>query len=421
MDHDHTPEPIGRPLTRRTFVATAGAGLAALPVVGAAGLARRATAQAPALRAPATPPVPPRAVGRPMPASAKLGDPPAGRLGIAIVGLGNYALGQILPRVARTAHLRVTALVSGNPEKARAVGAAYGVPERSLYSYDTFDRLRDDTTVDAVYIILPVALHAEYTVRAARLGKHVLCEKPMAPTAADCRQMVDACRAADRRLMIGYRVHWEPHNVEAERLIRAGELGTLRQMIGQHGGPVDPTTPHGEWRVQRALAGGGSLWDIGIYSLNGLRWFAGEDPSEIRATLRRPPPQQVKGRTVDVEMGLDWSARFPSGLVATSASAYDAEMNRLQVLGDAGSLELSPATGYTGNALHVRTRGNERRPQLGESEEQFMGMLDEFAGAVREHRAPRTPGEMGLRDVQLMELIYEAARVGRPLPVPAAG
>jgi glucose-fructose oxidoreductase len=352
-----------------------------------------------------------------MPASARLGDPPARRVGLAVVGLGNYALGQILPRIARTEHVRLAAVVSGNTDKARAVAAAYGLPERGVYSYDTFDRLRDDPTVDAVYVVLPVALHAEFTVRAAQAGKHVLCEKPMAVSSAECRQMIDACGRAGRRLMIGYRVYWEPHNVEAERLVRAGELGTLRQIVGQHGGPVDPATPHGEWRVQRALAGGGSLFDIGIYSLNGARWFAGEEPTEVTAVLRRPPGQAVKGRTVDVELGVDWDARFPSGLVATCTSAYDHQANRIQVLGDQGSLELSPATGYTGNELRVTARGGERRPQVGDSERQFTGMLDEFARAVRDNREPRTPGAMGLRDVHVMERIYEAARTGRPTVV----
>ncbi len=426
---DFPPNDRGPRFTRRTFVAAAGAGVAgagltALPLARAAGLAGGA---GPAGAVPSEPgpgaaaqPAPPRAVGRPMPAGAELGDPPARRLGLAVVGLGKYALEEILPRIARTRHVRLAALVSGNPEKARAVAAAYGVPERGVYAYDAFDRLQGDASVDAVYVILPVALHAEFTVRAARAGKHVLCEKPMAVTSAECRQMIDACRQAGRRLMIGYRVHWEPHNVEAARLLRAGELGTPRQIVGQHGGPVDPTTPHGEWRVQRALAGGGSLWDIGIYSLNGARWFAGEEPAEVRATLRRPPGAVVKGRTADVELGVDWSARFPSGLVATCTSAYDHEANRVQVLGDAGSLELSPATSYQGNALRVRTRAGERTPRLGSSEAQFTGMLDEFALAVREGRAPRTPGEMGLADVRVMELIYEAARAGRPVAVPPA-
>ena len=181
---------------------------------------------------------------------------------------------------------------------------------------------------------------------------------------------------------------------------------------------MDPTTPHGEWRIQRALAGGGSLWDIGIYSLNGARWFAGEEPNEVQAVLRRPPGATIKGRTADVELGVDWSARFPSGLVATCTSAYDHEANRVQVLGDAGSLELSPATSYLGDALRVQGRSGERTPDAGPSEQQFLGMLDEFALAVRENREPRTGGLEGLRDVHVMERIYEAAQSGRPVAVP---
>jgi glucose-fructose oxidoreductase len=203
------------------------------------------------------------------------------------------------------------------------------------------------------------------------------------------------------------------------RLVRAGELGTLRQIVGQHGFPVDPTSFTGEWRVRRALAGGGSLWDIGIYSLNGARWLAGEEPVEVRASFRRPPPATVRGRTVDVELGVDWSARFPSGLVATAISSYEHSGNRIEAIGDAGSLELSPATSYEGNALRVRARGGERTPPAGPSERQFVDMLDELALAVRENRDPRTPGEMGLRDIVVMERIYEAARTGRAVAVPA--
>jgi predicted dehydrogenase len=249
----------------------------------------------------------------------------------------------------------------------------------------------------------------------------VFCEKPMAPTEAECRQMIDACRRAGKQLGIAYRAPWEPHNAEAIRMIRAGEIGAVREIVADHGRPLETRKPADEWRADPARAGGGSLFDIGIYSLNGARWFAGEEPAEIRATLRRPPPQTVRGRTADVELGVDWSARFPSGLVATCTSAYDHSANRIEVLGDAGALELAPATSYTDNELRVRVRGGERTPSTGSSEQQFTGMLDEFALAVRERRAPRTPGEMGLQDVRIMELIYEAARSGRPVPVPAAG
>ena len=419
----HPRNDYERPVSRRAFVTITGAGLVAAPLLGLASVPRAGAAQSGGAPAAAGPPPAPRAVGRPMQVEADLGDPPTRRVGVAVVGLGNYALGQILPRIARTKHLRLAAVVSGNRDKARAVAAAYGLPERSVYGYNTYDQLRDDAGVDAVYVILPPTLHAEYTVRAARAGKHVLCEKPMAGTSAECRQMVDACRQANRRLMIGYRVHFEPHNVEARRLIAAGELGTLRQIAAEHATAVDPTTPHGEWRIQRALAGGGSLWDIGIYSLNTARFLSGQEPVEVRAIVRRPAPQTVKGKRADVELAIDWDARTASGLVITATSGYDHEANRLQVHGDRASIELDPATSYQGDRLRVHTRGEQggmREPQLESSEQQFLGMLDEFALAVRENREPRTAGGAeGLRDVQVMELIYEAARTGRPVAVPA--
>lgn len=358
--------------------------------------------------------------GRPMPSEETLGDPPSHRLGLAIVGLGKYALGQILPRIAGTQHVRLAAVVSGNKDKARAVAAAYGLSERSVYDYVGFDQLRDDAAVDAVYIILPPALHAEYTIRAAQLGKHVLCEKPMASTSDECRRMVDACERANRKLMIGYRVHWEPHNVEAVQLLRKGTIGTIRQIVGQHGMTLDPSTPHGEWRMQRALAGGGSLWDIGIYSLNGARFLSGEEPVELRAAWRHPAGATVGGKVADVELGVNWEARFPSGLAAIATSAYDYMANNLSVHGDKGSIELSPATSYQGNELRIENKAGRQEPRLGESDEQFFGMLDEFALAVRENREPRTSGREGLQDIRLMELIYEAARTGRTVPVPPA-
>jgi predicted dehydrogenase len=363
-----------------------------------------------------------RITGRPMPSESedKLGDPPSLRLGLAVVGLGNYAIGQILPRIAGTQHVRLVAVVSGNKEKARAVAAAYGLSERSVYDYAGFDQLRDDAAVDAVYIILPPALHAEYTIRAAQLGKHVLCEKPMASTSDECRRMIDACERANRRLMIGYRVHWEPHNVEAVQLLRKGTIGTIRQIVGQHGTPVDPTTAHGEWRIQRALAGGGSLWDVGIYSLNGARLLSGEEPVEIRAAWRLPAGSTIGGTVADVELGVNWEARFPSGLAATATSSFDYMANQISVHGDKGSIELSPATSYQGNELRIENKAGRQEPKVGESDEQFFGMLDEFALAVRENREPRTSGREGLQDIRLMELIYEAARTGRTVPVPSA-
>ena len=372
---------------------------------------------------PATPAhdAPPAAVGRPMPTLERpLPEPPDRRLGWAVVGLGDFAINHMLPAIARSAHNRVTALVSGNAEKARRVAAAYGVAPASVYGYDAFDRLRDDAAVDVVYIVLPNALHAEYAVRAARAGKHVFCEKPMAVTSAECRRMIDACAQAGRKLMIAYRAPFEPHNADAIRRLRAGEAGAIRQVIADHGRPLEPSVPRDAWRAQAALAGGGSLYDIGIYSLNGARYLTGEEPVAIEATFRKPPGAPGPGGApIDVEQGIAWTMRFPSGAIAHCTSSYDhATVKRIQVMGERASLDLSPATEYEGNRLVIRTKAGREEPTLGESSAQFTGEVDEFARAIREDREPRHgTGAEGLQDVRLMELVYEAARTGKTIEV----
>jgi predicted dehydrogenase len=170
------------------------------------------------------------------------------KVGYAIVGLGYYGLNVILPQFVNCQHSRVTALVSGDQTKARAAAARYGVPERSIYSYETFDQLRDNPDVDVVYVVLPNSMHAEYTIRAAKAGKHVMCEKPMATSVADCEAMIAACQAAGRKLMIGYRCHFEPYNLEAMRLARTGAAGDIRYVRSEHGFVQrDPS----KWRLKR--------------------------------------------------------------------------------------------------------------------------------------------------------------------------
>ena len=161
--------------------------------------------------------------------------PPGKRLGIAVVGLGTLALEEILPGFGQAAHVRIAALVSGRPEKARTIAAQYGVPEKNLYSYANFDGIRDNPDIDAVYIVLPNAMHAEFTLRAAAAGKHVLCEKPMAATVAEAEQMVEACRQARRTLMIAYRLQHDPAHRTLIGLARSGQLRS------------DPHDRGGEW------------------------------------------------------------------------------------------------------------------------------------------------------------------------------
>jgi len=331
------------------------------------------------------------------------------RIGYAIVGLGGYGAGTIIPQFRNCRYSRLTALVSGDPEKLQRLGREHGLPPRSLYSYDTFDRIRDNPDVDVVYVVLPNSMHAEYTIRAAQAGKHVMCEKPMAVSSAECEAMIAACRRAGRKLMIGYRSHFEPHNVHAMRLAREGAVGRRRFVQSEHGFPIgDPT----QWRLKRALSGGGSLMDIGIYSVQALRYMAGEEPVSVTA---RESTDRTDPRFREVEDRVDFSFEFPSGLIGHGFSSYSSGHNHLRLTGDDGWIDLEPATSYSGQHMRLRTREGEQviAPPALPSANQFAGQLDHMAECILHDREPIVGGEEGLRDLRIMEGIYRAAREGR--------
>ena len=338
---------------------------------------------------------------------------PGRKLGYAIVGLGYYATRIIMPRFAECRHSRLAALVSGTPEKLERYGDQYAIPRRSRYSYGDFDRIRDNPDVDIVYVVLPNSMHAEYTIRAARAGKHVLCEKPMAVSSAECEAMIAACRAAKRKLMIGYRSQLEPHNLHAIRLARAQAAGKARVVESEHGFPIgDPD----QWRLKRALSGGGSLMDIGTYSVQALRYMTGEEPVSVTA-VEHTDRSDVRFR--EVEDRLSWNFLFPSGVIGQGFSSYSSGHNRIRLTGDNGWIDLEPATGYAGHRLSVKIGDKEETvsPAPGPGANQFSAQLDHMSESVLSGREPVVPGEEGLRDLRLMEAIYLSAKEGRTVRV----
>ena len=328
------------------------------------------------------------------------------KLGYAIVGLGGYGLGRIIPQFQNCQHSRLVALVSGDPAKAKKVAQEYGVPERGIYSYNDFDRIRDNPDIDIVYICLPVFMHAEYTIRAAQAGKHVMCEKPMAVSSAECEQMIAACRKAGKKLMIGYRSRFEPHNVEAIRLARAGAIGTLRYFRSEHGFVAGDANT---WRMKKAQSGGGSLMDIGIYALQAARYMTGEEPVAVFAkeTTNRSDP-----RFREVEDMIDFQLEFPSGAIGSCMSMYSANRNQFVLMGEKGRIELEPATAYSGQRMWVgqeRSDKTEVKPPPGPYANQWVGQLDHMAQCVLQNREPLVPGEEGLRDLRIIEAVYRSA------------
>ena len=413
------PTKTNTPLDRRQFVKASSALLALSAWSGLPQMSQRGTH--PARRAAAGPIVegfpPPELVGRPFPEDLQIGMPPEERVGFAIVGLGSYATGYIMPNLGNTKNAKLTALVSGSDEKLSAVGAAYGIPEEHRYGYENFDDIADDDAVDVVYIITPNVFHRDLVERAFAAGKHVLCEKPMAVTTEDCQAMIDAGKRAGKKLMIGYRTQFDPYNVKAIELIREGRIGSPSTVVADHGHLLPLDSPKNQWRAKQDVAGGGSLYDIGIYNINGARYLLGEEPTAVRAKRHKG-----SGRPeVTVEEEIEWQMFFPSGVIANCSSSYLTTNNkRIHVQGDKGELTLDPATNYWIRALKISDRSQENHHieeiQIPNAN-QFVPMLEEMAAAVLENREPKTAGAEGLQDVKIMEAIYQAAETGEEVTI----
>jgi len=367
--------------TRRKFLLTVGQSLMTVPVAGA--FASCAMAQ-------------------------KVPEPPGKKLGWALVGLGNLSINQLLPAFAKCEKSKLVALVSGNLDKATKLAARYGVNPKNIYNYQTYDTIRDNPEVDVIYVVLPNSMHAEYTIRAAEAGKHILCEKPMANTPQECQQMIDAARKANRRLMIGYRLRYELHNREMIRIAREKELGLLKVILADAGFNIgDPN----QWRLKKAMAGDGSLMHIGIYALNAARYISGEEPSEVTALSYTTPGDP---RFKEVEETINFQLRFPSGVLANCTSSYGAGLNRFRGVATEGWFELEPALSYTGLRMRVG-RGGKLEERAHPQRDHFAAEMDHLSECIRNNTEPLTPGEEGLRDLKVMMAIYEATRAGQTI------
>ncbi len=403
-------------LTRRRFLGAAsataiaaGAGMAALSATAESANAQAASGP----RAPLQPPAPVRLPPLSPPTEKQESQPPAPlppsqRVGYAVVGLGHLTLNEILPAIGQCKMSRLVALVTGEREKGLAVARQHGLEASAVYSYADYDRLADNPAVEVIYIVLPNSMHEEYTIRGAKAGKHILCEKPMTTNPESARRMIQACSAANRKLMIAYRIQYEAYNREARRIIRSGALGKAKVMEtinAQVQG--DPN----QWRQKKALAGGGSLPDIGLYCLNTTRFLLGEEPIEIMATTYSTPGDP---RFREVEENCLFQMRFPSGTQANCTSAYAAHNSkRYRMHLETGWVNMDPAYAYNGLRMEIaRSEGKSERIENRQLDEmnQFAAEIDHMSDCVIHNKRPFTPGEEGLQDHILMETIYRSAR-----------
>ncbi len=342
--------------------------------------------------------------------------PPGQRVGFAVLGLGRLALEEILPAFGESKRAKLVALISGTPDKAKLVASQHGIAPEAVYGYGDWDRIKADAAIQVVYIVTPNALHRESVLAAAAAGKHVLCEKPMATSSADCQAMIEACAKAGRHLMIAYRCQYEPNNRALQDMVRTGQYGAPKLYDAVNTQNMAAPT---QWRLVKRMAGGGALPDIGLYCLNGVRFITGEEPVEVFASTYATPNDP---RFREVEEQVSFTLRFPSGLVANCAASYGLHENRRLGLNLPGAaVEFSNAFAYEGQRLQTAHRDGvaeavvERRISV---KNQFALELDHMAECVTTGRKPRTPGEEGLADQRIMEAIYRSAATGQPVALP---
>ena len=339
---------------------------------------------------------------------------PAKRIGYALVGLGHLTLDEIIPAFGECKYSKPVALVSGDREKALKTADHYGIPEKNIYDYTNFDDIKNNPDIDAVFIVLPNSMHEEFTVRAARAGKHILCEKPMATSSAEAQRMIDACKLAGKKLMIAYRIQYQPVNMLAMKWTREKKYGQVKLIEMYNGQNIgDPE----QWRLNKALAGGGSLPDIGLYCLNTARFLTGEEPEWVYATTYSTPGDP---RFREVEETVLFQLGFPGGTIVNAMTSYGAhEARRYRCLADNGAwFGLDPAFPYRGIQMEISevVDGKEvrKRPVMPEKN-QFAIEMDHFSDCILNDKQPYTPGEEGLQDQILMEALYQSAREQKPV------
>jgi predicted dehydrogenase len=326
------------------------------------------------------------------------------KVGYCIVGLGRISMQHFMPAVKMSSKSRVTALVSGHRDKAERMASEYNVPSSSIYSYDNYDEIAKNPDIDAVYVALPNSMHAEYTIRAAKAGKHVLCEKPMATSVEESRAMIQACESAHKQLMIAYRCQYEPANLRAVQLIREGRLGSIQSIESAFGFRIAAN----DWRLDKKLAGGGPLMDVGIYCLNASRYLTGEEPLEAKGYSS---VVDQDGRFGQVEENLSWTMKFPSGALASCTCTYGTNMRGyFRVRGSRGALIVEPAFNYEKPHLSAWFDDGETLELAPDELDpmQFMLEADHMADCILQNKEPKTSGREGLRDIELIAQIYRS-------------
>jgi predicted dehydrogenase len=386
---DHrTPEP--RPTRRELLLGVAG-GAALFGGVGCAAAA--AGGDAPATPAAATGPA--------ESSSAAASSKP---LGVALLGLGDYSTTQLAPALAATRLCRLRGIVTGSPDKAAKWQREHDIPARNVYDYESLPRIADNPDIDVIYVVTPTALHAKYAIMAAQAGKHVWCEKPMAMTVAECESIIDACKQNGVSLSLGYRMQHEPNTQTVMRFAREQPYGRIQRIEAVAGSRTDGDEG---WRMLASM-GGGALYDMGVYSINAIRYASGEEPVRVlRARQWADRPELFR----EVDESTEFELELPSGAIGYGrASRFDPK-NYLRVEAQRGWYRLEPMQAYRG--VKGETSDGKKLDQRVERQQTLQ--MDDDARAILERRPPMVPGEEGLRDIRILQGILRCVRSGAPV------
>ena len=345
------------------------------------------------------------AAARPFKTFAQTNNPKTDRvLGVALLGLGGYSKNLLAPSLLETKNCKLTAVITGHPEKGVAWAKEYKLKEKNLYTYDTMDSIANNPDIDIVYVVTPPGNHRDFVIRAAKAGKHIISEKPLATSVPDCQAMIDACNANSVAFSVGYRLFFDPYHTEMRRIARDGDFGVLKKMKGQRGFKM---TQH-QWRIEKALAGGGPMYDIGIYLIQAACMAQnGETPTYVAAKeLPKLRPDFFK----EVEETMQFSLKFANGSQFDGIASYNGSGDYFRAEGDKGWIEFRQHA-FTYRGVDAFTsRGQLNYPM---AVHQQALQMDDFADCVRTGRKTIVPGEMGLRDIKILDAIYAAAKSGK--------
>ncbi|MEM1134926.1 MAG: Gfo/Idh/MocA family oxidoreductase [Bacteroidota bacterium] len=327
------------------------------------------------------------------------------KLGVALVGLGNYSTKQLGPALQETELCYLAGIVTGTPEKAKTWADKYSIDSKNIFNYQNFDDIKNNPDIDIIYVVLPNFMHAEYTIRAAEAGKHVICEKPLAMNVVECERMLSACKKANVNFGVGYRLYYEPHHIEARRLGTNKVFGDIK-LIESSLGFTRPSKD--SWRLD-AKKGGGAIMDLGIYAIQGARRTIGESPISVTAQAFNFDKEHFKG----IYETVLWQFEFPNGIVANCSTTYSAYVDRLYVTCKKGWFGLSPAYNAVG------TKGNTIQGDMSFKSKSYqqIDQLDDFAYAVLNDKKPKATGEEGLEDIRLIEKILKAVATGEKIKI----